>query len=88
MHWPLQKDFALRLRPFKSVQPVRDAVTIRQCCDFEGCMEEATEKHHIAFVCVFGQTIADQFRTRPLCVKHHTYLHAKFREHVRLGKEL
>ena len=88
MTWPLQKDFALRLRPFMSVERVRDAVTVRQCCSFEGCMEDGTEKHHVAFVCVFGQTIADRYGTLPYCVKHHTYLHDKFRQHVRDRKEL
>ena len=89
IHWPLQKDFALRQHVFKSVVTVENELApARPQCSFDDCDREGTEKHHIAFVCVFGQTIADQFGTVPYCVHHHTYLHDKFREAVRTGNKL
>ena len=87
MHWPLQKAFA-QGRIFMSVEPVHLVEDRRPTCCFDGCTNVGTEAHHFAFVSVFGQTIADQYGTVPLCVKHHTWLHDTFREHVKKGGEL
>jgi hypothetical protein len=52
-------------------------------CRRRGCGSyEEVHDHHIAFRAIFGDTIADEYGTVPLCRLCHIELHAAFERRV------
>lgn len=59
------------------------AICVAQPCSRRGCGSyEHVHDHHVAHRSIFGEAIADEFGTVPLCQKCHSELHAAFDRRV------